>query len=1296
MLYDGLGRTTESRQYEGSGHYTAVQTQYDALGRAYKASNPFRPWNSETAVWTTSAFDALGRVTSVTSPDSAVVTSNYSGNTVTATDQVGKARKSVSDALGRLTSIYEDPSGSNYQTNYTYNVLNDLTQVSQGTQTRTFGYDSLKRLTSAANPESGTVTIDAYDNNGNVLVSTDARGVSTHVSYDELNRPTRRWYNSSNSTSSTTNNSPSLPSGVGATAEVAYFYDSTLPSGAPSFTRGASIGKLIAVTYGSNSTTGDYYGFDSVGREILKIQQTGSVNYQVSASYNVSGALTAETYPSGRTVTNTFDSAGRTQSVTGTLGDGTSRTYSTGISYSSLGGLSQEQFGMTTPVYNKLAYNNRGQLAEIRESTTGNDTSWNRGKIVNDYSLQCSGASCNGTDNNGNLQKQTVYVPNNDANTSSTSWYQQYSYDALNRLTQVHEYTGNTSLDWQQSYSYDQYGNRTINGNTSMTYPSAINSVQAAIDTSNNRLYATNDSNHTVVDYDAAGNQTKDYLTSNGTRTYDANNRMITATDSSNHTSTYTYDGEGQRIKRSINGTETWQVYGLGGELLAEYAANANANSPQKEYGYRNGQLLITADVPATFNGYFYRRTITVDHTKVPNTDQSNFPLLVSGTYSYLATTANSGNVQNSNGFDVIFASDLGCTTKLNHEVESYNAATGAVNYWVKVPTLSHTSDSVIYMCYGNSSVTTDQSNPTGVWDANYKGVWHLGNGSTLSGVDSTNQLNGTNHGATSVSGKVGGGAGFNGSQNISVGNNSLTSGITLEAWVYRTAANGFDIFADFGWNSTDGFVAMIGNTGTTHGFVKHAVQYVDSGVSSPANTWQHIVWTVDADKKPRLFVNGSLRFTSTDTQALVASTHGGSLGSRLDSSGNASQFFTGNVDEVRLSSTVRSADWIAAEYNNQNSPATFYSVSAATSSSGGTMANVRWLVSDQLGTPRMVFDQSGSLANVSRHDYLPFGEELTSSQGLRSASLGYAINDGTRQHFTSYERDSESGLDYAHARFYANMQGRFTSPDPLMTSARPIDPQTWNRYTYTLNKPTKYSDPAGMQPIAAGNYDAVMERISSWVGAGQSGGDVAEFAYSMNENAQAMLDDYEEAAANTQSSSQSEADAPTGGEPQQRPIQFDAAQLMGEDEKVLREAPFKAMPSSGKPTYDTATLIVDDSRAGNVNNGDAFTVRVTFTLPEYAKSVTSGLSFVKLPADNRFGFYKPPKKDEAYEFHSNRRSAYVDIHLLQVNKEATNSYLTISIRGYYGSGDPFSGEARVELKSKADLPPPRFPRIPY
>ena len=86
---------------------------------------------------------------------------------------------------------------------------------------------------------------------------------------------------------------------------------------------------------------------------------------------------------------------------------------------------------------------------------------------------------------------------------------------------------------------------------------------------------------------------------------------------------------------------------------------------------------------PLFSNGYSDRRSIVIAHTKVPNTDQSNFPLLISGTYSYLATVANGGRVQNANGYDIIFSSDCAGTQKLDHEIESYRATDGTVNLWV-------------------------------------------------------------------------------------------------------------------------------------------------------------------------------------------------------------------------------------------------------------------------------------------------------------------------------------------------------------------------------------------------------------------------------------------------------------------------------------------------------------------------------------------------------------------------------------------------------------------------------------
>ena len=77
-----------------------------------------------------------------------------------------------------------------------------------------------------------------------------------------------------------------------------------------------------------------------------------------------------------------------------------------------------------------------------------------------------------------------------------------------------------------------------------------------------------------------------------------------------------------------------------------------------------------------------------------------------------------------------------------------------------------------------------------------------------------------------------------------------------------------------------------------------------------------------------------------------------------------------------------------------------------------------------------MIFDQTGNLANMKRHDYLPFGEELGSGIALRTTTQGYGGGDAVRQQFTLKERDVETGLNYFLARFYSSTQGRFTSPD--------------------------------------------------------------------------------------------------------------------------------------------------------------------------------------------------------------------------------------------------------------------------
>ncbi len=125
---------------------------------------------------------------------------------------------------------------------------------------------------------------------------------------------------------------------------------------------------------------------------------------------------------------------------------------------------------------------------------------------------------------------------------------------------------------------------------------------------------------------------------------------------------------------------------------------------------------------------------------------------------------------------------------------------------------------------------------------------------------------------------------------------------------------------------------------------------------------------------------------------------------------------------------------------------------------------SVSYLTTDALGSPRIITDQTGQV--VSRHDYMPFGEEVMANVGGRTTVQGYAGNDGVKQQFTGYERDGESGLDYAQARYFSSKHGRFTSVDPLTASASMKNPQTFNRYSYAMNSPYKFVDPLGLKSV--------------------------------------------------------------------------------------------------------------------------------------------------------------------------------------------------------------------------------------
>jgi RHS repeat-associated protein len=132
------------------------------------------------------------------------------------------------------------------------------------------------------------------------------------------------------------------------------------------------------------------------------------------------------------------------------------------------------------------------------------------------------------------------------------------------------------------------------------------------------------------------------------------------------------------------------------------------------------------------------------------------------------------------------------------------------------------------------------------------------------------------------------------------------------------------------------------------------------------------------------------------------------------------------------------------------------YAVTTATP----TNPTTNYLGTDMLESPRILTDQNAQV--VSRRDFMPFGEDIPNF-GARTQSNGYKP-DNLRQKFTGYEKDNETGLDFAEARYYHSSVGRFTAVDPLLASGKSANPQTFNRYVYSLNSPIVLSDPSGLQ----------------------------------------------------------------------------------------------------------------------------------------------------------------------------------------------------------------------------------------
>ncbi|MBN1676332.1 MAG: DUF2341 domain-containing protein, partial [Kiritimatiellae bacterium] len=361
-------------------------------------------------------------------------------------------------------------------------------------------------------------------------------------------------------------------------------------------------------------------------------------------------------------------------------------------------------------------------------------------------------------------------------------------------------------------------------------------------------------------------------------------------------------------------------------------------------------------DRPCWVWGYAYRRAITIDGSQVSGARALlDFPLLVRAVKSELRGIAYGGRVTREAGHDIVFAGGDGIT-RLDHEIELYDPATGALAAWVRVPVLSAGADTVLYLYYGNPAETGPQQNANGVWGVDYAAVWHLAEdpaGAAPQFRDATAHANhGTAQGSAGLAsfdsplGKAVQFPGTNGWIDVpsaGVVNSLDVTGtqLTLEAWA-RVPAGGVDedeaLFVKASGGNQEKYMLGVeyDTTGTYPNDRAHVrLNYhktsaadrirLDVANAFPRDQWVHEAAVYDG-AQVRLYVNGQLAHSAAYALPIDSvSADSVAIGRRI----GTERFFEGAIDELRVSTAARSADWIKTTHANLSAPADFASCGA-------------------------------------------------------------------------------------------------------------------------------------------------------------------------------------------------------------------------------------------------------------------------------------------------------------------------------------------------------------------------------
>lgn len=383
QYFDGLNRLVQERkEAEVAGTFNVRDIRYNNIALVESESLPYVATGAgktsptkNAALYTTNTYDPLQRVTAIT--NSIGVTSNiYNDWKTTVTDPNGKVKKYYKDAYNNLVKVDEVNGSATYSTNYTWNLNNKLTNITDALgNVRNFTYDGLgQRLTAEdlhnpADTSFGTWTY-VYDLAGNLTQTHNPENKIVHYTYDDINRvKTENYINET---------------GI----EIAYDYD-TCPNG---------VGKLCTVTQSTSKVVFEYTPSGLVSKENREIHKS---LFSTSFLYDRQGNVVQSVSPDQDTFYRNYNNAGLLEKIQyGQAGmKSMMRTIVDDLDYSPVGQITYQKNGNSTETVNTYDSSKLYRLTNKITTTLNNSPSGH--KRVNALVVGGGGGVSGGTGGGG-------------------------------------------------------------------------------------------------------------------------------------------------------------------------------------------------------------------------------------------------------------------------------------------------------------------------------------------------------------------------------------------------------------------------------------------------------------------------------------------------------------------------------------------------------------------------------------------------------------------------------------------------------------------------------------------------------------------------------------------------------------------------------------------------------------------------------------------------------------------------------------------------------------------------------